>query len=259
VRPSLAAGAFDGSAHPIAVVQPVIARHLVAVARMEGAEHVAHGASGEDRARLETLVSSLAPDLVMHALHESAAGDGISQHLWARTVAVAPSAAAPANAYSRTAEPAACAAHPAVVDIAFDRAVPVAVNGVALELDALIEVVDTIAGDHGVGRSEARLPDGTRMIIEAPAAVVLATAARELADAGLPQDLRALRQQTADAYGQLVADGKWHTPTRAALDAFTASVAAALTGSVRLSLAAGECVVLGRHVQQPASLATATL
>jgi argininosuccinate synthase len=246
IRPALVAGAFDTSAHAVAVTRPSIARHLVAVARMEGATAVAHGAVGQDRARLERLLATLAPDLTIHALGDEdlAMGrDGVSQHLWARMVSGASLADQPGSMYARTSAPAALAAHPAVVALTLDRGVPVAVNGVSLELDALIEVIDTIAGDHGVGRFETA-SEGVNSLVEAPAAVVLGAATRALAAAALPADLVARRAQVASAYGSLIADGGWHTPTRAALDDFTGACADSLTGIVTLELAGGHCRVL---------------
>lgn len=245
IRPALVAGAFDEDPHAVAVTRPVIAKHLVAVAKMEGAAGVAHGATGRDRARLERLLATLAPDLTIHAIagqHVAMNGDGVSQHLWARMVSGA-SAAGAGSRYARTNAPAALAAHPAVVALTLDRGVPVAVNGVSLELDALIEVIDTIAGDHGVGRFETAT-EGVSSLIEAPAAVVLAAATQALAAAALPADLAARRAQAASAYGSLIADGGWHTPARLALDELTTACAASLTGTVTLELAGGNCRVL---------------
>ena len=246
IRPALVGGAFDASAHAVAVTRPVIARHLVAVARMEGAAAVAHGAVGADRVRLERLLATLAPELAIHALADEDIvlnGDTVAQHLWARVVTGMAVADRPESLYARTSTPAALAAHPAVVALTLDRGVPVAVNGVPLDLDALVEVIDTIAGDHGVGRFE-ETGDGVSSLIEAPAAVVLGAASRELAAAALPADLVALRAHVASAYGTLITDGGWHTPTRAALDAFAGACADALTGTVTLELAGGTCRVI---------------
>lgn len=253
LRPGLTAGAFEGVPHAVAVTRPVIARHLVAVARMEGATEVAHGARGRDRARLDRLIADLAPGVAVHALADDVTGDapGVDQNLWGRTVALPAPADAwepPApGAFTRTIEPAACAAQPAVVEIAVERGVPVAVNGVPLDIDELIEVVDTIAGDHGIGRFDFASA-ASRALVEAPAAVVLSTAIRELAAAGLDREMQALRAQMAQAYAALIDDGRWHSPARAALDAFSAASADRLTGAVRLQLLRGACRVVGRRM-----------
>jgi argininosuccinate synthase len=250
IRPALVAGAFDVSPHAVAITRPSIAQHLVAVARMEGASAVAHGARGEDRARLERLVGGLAAGLTVHALEDedvaATVGD-VTQHLWARVVTGRSPIDQSRALYARTSAPAALASHPAVVELALDKGVPVAVNGVPLELDALVEVIDTIAGDHGVGRFESA-GGGVTSLVEAPAAVVLGSAVRQLAATALPPDLAALRTRMAAAYAALVVDGAWYTRTRAALDAFTAECAAAMTGTVTLELANGNCRVLDSRV-----------
>jgi argininosuccinate synthase len=260
IRPALAAGAFEPSPLASAVTRPVIVRHLVEVARMEGAGAVAHGAVGEDRRRFERLVAAMAPDLAVHALadeDDADAGGGVTQHLWARTVVrVGQDATLPAAAYARTSAPAVLAAHPAVVRIALERGVPTAVNGVPLELDALIEVIDTIAGDHGVGRFESA-GTGGQCLVEAPAAVVLGAAVRELANAALTPALSAVRAQAALAYHALLVEGDWHSPTRHALDTFTGACASALTGTVTLELSQGECRVLECAAGEPAATAVA--
>lgn len=254
LRPALTAGAFQAGPCAVAVTRPVIASHLVAVARMEGATDVAHGATGPDRVRIERLIADLAPELTIHAMAAPSGNDhppSIDQNLWGRTVTLGTPvdqwAVAPADVFTRTSEPQTCAAHPAVVEIAIERGVPVAVNGVPLDIDELVEVVDTIAGDHGVGRFD-HASASSRALVEAPAACVLSAAIAELASTSFDRDMLALRNQMAQAYGALVDEGRWHTPARAALDAFTAASADRLSGAVRLLLLRGACRVVGRRV-----------
>jgi len=253
LRPALTAGAFDANPRAVAVTRPVIASHLVAVARMEGATVVAHGAVGRDRVRLERLIADLAPDLAIHALADDRAdtAPSIDENLWGRTVNLGepadPWALAPSDTFTRTSEPQSCAAQPAIVEIAIAGGVPVAVNGVSLDIHELVEVVDTIAGDHGVGRFDHATPV-SRSLVEAPAAAVLSAAIAELASASFDRDMLDLRDRMAQAYGTLIDEGRWHTPTRAALDAFTAASADRLSGAVRLLLLRGACRVVGRRV-----------
>jgi argininosuccinate synthase len=254
LRPALTAGAFEAGPRAIAVTRPVIAAHLVAVARMEDATEVAHGASGADRARIERLIADLAPELTIHALADTsreAAAPRIDQNLWGRTVTIGGPAdqceQAPSDAFTRTSEPHTCAAQPAIVEIAIERGVPVAVNGVPLDIDELVEVVDTIAGDHGVGRFD-QASGSARALVEAPAAAVLSAAIAELASASFDRDMLALRGQMAQAYARLIDEGRWHTPARAALDAFTAASSGQMSGAVRLLLLRGACRILGRRV-----------
>ena len=260
--PALLSGAFALDPLSIAVSRPLIASHLVSVARMEGASDLAHGARGRDRARLERLIADLAPDLRVHALDvaRGPAAVSVDEHLWGRTVTL-PAAADPAGAahsgprlFTRTHAPGACVGDAAVVEIALTAGLPVAVNGVPLDIGELIEVVDTIAGDHGVGRLDS-VQDAVRTVVESPASVVLSAAVAALAAAVLAPDTLALRSTSGEAYRALLDEGGWHSPARADLDAFVTSTAGELTGAVRLLLRGGQCQVVSHQLGQPAAFA----
>ena len=139
---------------------------------------------------------------------------------------------------------------PAYVDLVFDRGVPTTVNGVAMPLVELVASLETIAGAHGVGRIdmvENRLVGiKSREIYEAPAAVVLHAAHRELESLVIPRDLERIKAGLSPVYADLVYNGLWFTPTRRAIDALVADVQQHVTGSVRLKLFKGNCRVVGR-------------
>ncbi|HEX7087307.1 MAG TPA: argininosuccinate synthase domain-containing protein [Vicinamibacterales bacterium] len=247
VGPALAAGALSPPVNPVALALPVMVRRLVEVARIEGAVTIGHALEGPDALVLERLVRSLAPDLAIVGPGPDAPAQATRAFatLWGRAVRF-DAAAAPARLFTRTRDPGARPSETAVVEIAIEAGVPVAVNGIALALDELIEVVGTIAGDHGVGRFDHRSGDAApvmRAIIEAPAAVVLADAVEALAAVTLDPLSLSLRRQLAPAYAGLLTDGHWHTPARTALDAFTAASAAAIAGTVALQLSEGACRV----------------
>ena len=262
VRPALLAGAFARDPLSVAVSRPLIASHLVSIARLEGASDVAHGARGRDRARLERLIADLAPELRIHALdvERGPAAVRVDEHLWGRTVTMpaATDAAGPAHAgprlFTRTHAPGACVGEAAVVEIALAAGLPVAVNGVPLDIGELIEVVDTIAGDHGIGRLDSVL-GAVRTVVESPASVVLSAAVAALASAALAPDALALRSISGEAYRALLDEGGWHSPARADLDACVTSTAGELTGAVRLLLQGGQCQVVGHQLGQPAPCA----
>ena len=97
----------------------------------------------------------------------------------------------------------------------------------------------------------ARLEDqrtgvGSALTIEAPAAVVLHAAHRELEKLVLPRDLERLTHDLARTYADLVYNGLWFSPTREAIDAFAGTIQPRVTGSVRLKLFKGNCHVVGR-------------
>ena len=127
---------------------------------------------------------------------------------------------------------------------------PTAINGVAMPLLELIASLGTIAGAHGVGRVdmvENRLVGiKSREIYEAPAAVVLHAAHKELQKLVTTRDLDRLARLISLHYADLVYNGLWFTPTRAALDAFVENVQERVTGTVRLKLFKGDCRIVGR-------------
>ena len=128
--------------------------------------------------------------------------------------------------------------------------VPAAINGVEMPLVELIDSLETIAGVHGVGRIdmvENRLVGiKSREIYEAPAALVLHQAHRELEGLVIPKDLQRLKQRLSQEYADIVYNGLWFSPTRAAIDAFMQNIQPRVTGTIRLKLYKGDCRVVGR-------------
>ena len=99
----------------------------------------------------------------------------------------------------------------------------------------------------------------SREIHEAPAAVVLHAAHRELERFVTTRELDRLCRQMGAAYGELVYNGQWFTPARDAIDAFVGAVQQRVTGDVRVRLFRGDCQVIGRrspHAIYDPSLAT---
>ena len=158
---------------------------------------------------------------------------------------------APEEVFTLTRAPQDCPDEPAYVEIAFDAGVPVAANGIDMSILELIESLDTIAGAHGVGRVdmvENRLVGiKSREIYEAPAAVVLHAAHRELESLVIPRELERLTHDVSRAYADLVYNGLWFSPTREAIDALVRTIQPRVTGSVRLKLFKGGFRVVGRR------------
>ena len=211
VLPVLQAGALYEGRYPLvsALSRPLIARHLVAVARESGANAVAHGCTGKgnDQVRFEVAVAALAPDLAVLApvrdwgmtreqeiayaeLHgievpvKRGAAYSIDQNLWGRSIEAGPLedpwAAPPEEAYALTLSPERAFHAAQEVEIGFEAGVPVAVDGEELGLVELIGRAAALAGAHGVGRIdmiENRLVGiKSREVYEAPAAALLLTA-----------------------------------------------------------------------------------
>jgi argininosuccinate synthase len=137
------------------------------------------------------------------------------------------------------------------VDIDFERGVPTKINGVAMRFVELIQSLETIAGAHGIGRIdmvENRTAGAkSREIYEAPAAVVLHTAHRELQAFVTPRDLERLTSELGVKYADLVYKGLWYSGTRQAIDALVSHVQQRVTGAIRMRLFKGDCVVVGRQ------------
>jgi argininosuccinate synthase len=175
-------------------------------------------------------------------------------NLWGRSIECGvledPWTEPPEEIYTLTKAPAECPDEPAYVDIAFERGVPVALNGVTMPLVELIGTLSTIAGAHGVGRIdvvENRLVGiKSREVYEAPAALALHAAHKELQKLVTTRDLDRFARTVSLHYADIVYDGLWFTPLREALDAFVNQVQERVTGVVRLKLVKGDCRIVGR-------------
>jgi argininosuccinate synthase len=282
VLPALQAGAVYEDKYPLATAlgRPLIARHLVEIARLEGADVVAHGCGtekGNDAIRIDLAVRALNPNL--EVLAPLAVWDVTKQekvafarkrgipvpatadspyttdvNLWGRSIEYGvlddPWREPPDDVYLVTQSPSEASNIPAYVEIEFEKGVPVAINGVSLSLVELISSLETIGGAHGVGRIdvlENRLGDTkSREIYEAPAGVLLHTAHRELQKYVTPRDLDRLAKEVATRYADLVYNGLWYSPTREAIDAFVAKIQERVTGAIRLKLFKGGHHVVGR-------------
>ncbi len=175
-------------------------------------------------------------------------------NLWGRSIECGvledPWQEPPEDIYTLTKAPVGAPDRPAYVEIDFEQGVPVSINGVAMPLVELIQSLETIAGGHGVGRIdmvENQLAGlKSREVYEAPAAVVLHAAHRDLQRFVVPRELERLTSDLAVAYADLVYNGLWFSPTREAIDAFVARVQQRVSGTIRLRLFKGACQVVGR-------------
>ncbi|HXW08636.1 MAG TPA: argininosuccinate synthase [Vicinamibacterales bacterium] len=282
IVPALQAGALYEGGYPMAtaLARPLIAKRLVQVARMEAAAAIAHGCRGKgnDQVRLDVSARAFDPTVqviaparlwnmsraeVLAYAHERtlpippAAESPYSTdaNLWGRSVECGaledPWQEPPEEIFTLTRRPADCPDEPAYVEIEFDAGAPVRANGVEMPLAELIESIETIAGAHGVGRidmMENRLVGiKSREIYEAPAAVLLHAAHRELQTLVIARDLERLAHQLARAYADLVYNGLWFSQLREAIDAFVRAIQPRVTGAVRLKLFKGGFRVVGRR------------
>jgi argininosuccinate synthase len=186
----------------------------------------------------------------------------VDQNLWGRTIEAGvledPWAAPPEDAFAWTVPPASTSAVREVV-VSFEAGQPVALHaggsgGRALEASGFTGVVAALnrhGGAAGFGRVDMienrRVGIKSREVYEVPGALATIAAHRELEDLTLDRDVLHEKARLEIRYAELVYDGLWFSPLRAALDAFIAETQQAVSGEVRLELSPGRCQVTGRR------------
>lgn len=283
VLPAIWAHARYEGKYPLATAlgRPLIAKHLVEVAKREGAEFVAHGCTGKgnDQVRLEVGVRTLNPDLkiiaplrewefktreeeIEYAKDRNIPIDvtkktpySIDKNIWGIAIEAGvledPMTEPPEDAYVMTK---ACDKTPKkarYIEITFEKGVPVKLNGKQMPLTALIEKLNELAGAYGVGRFdmiENRLVGiKSREVYEAPAADVLLKAHEELEGFVMDREFIHYKRVLSEKYSELVYFGLWFSPLKKALDAFFSSNQRRVTGKVRMKLDRGHAICVGRE------------
>ena len=283
VFPTLRAGAVYARTYLLgtSMARPLMAARQVEAARRAGADAVAHGCTGKgnDQVRFELTYAALAPDLRVIApwrewefkgredLIAYVRGKGVpiqatlekpystDRNLWHCSheggILEDPALEPPEHIFVMTAAPTAAPDQPIIVAIGFEEGVPVTVDHAPLGPVALLETLNEIAGEHGVGRAdvvEDRLVGmKSRGVYETPGGTLLHAAHRELEQLVLDRRTLRLKDELALRYADLVYDGRWWTPEREALDAGIASTQRNVTGTVRLKLYKGSVTVAGRE------------
>jgi argininosuccinate synthase len=178
----------------------------------------------------------------------------IDQNVWGRAVETGfledPWNAPIEDVYAYTQDPSVQREADEVV-ISFKDGAPVAIDGTPVSMLEAIQQLNARAGAQGVGRLdmvEDRLVGiKSREVYEAPGALVLLAAHREIEDLTVERDLRRFTQGVRQRWTELVYDGLWFSPLRRALDAFLDSAQEHVTGEVRLRLHGGSAVPTGRR------------
>lgn len=281
VFPALKANAIYEGQYPLATAlgRPLIARLLVETARKEKAVAVAHGSTGKgnDQVRFDVSVATLAPELKVVAparewgmtreetISYAEKHDipipikvtspySIDENLWGRSIECGvledPWAEPPEEVFAWTKSPLASPEQPEYIEIGFVSGIPVSLNGVEMDGVALIQQLNAVAGKHGVGRIdhvESRLVGiKSREIYEAPAAVVLLKAHQALEAMTLTKDQLRFNQKVSCEYADMVYNGLWFTALRRDLAAYVDSAQRYVTGTIRVKLFKGTCMVVGR-------------
>jgi len=283
VFPALRAGARYEHKYLLgtSLARPIIAKRQVEIALDEGADYVAHGCTGKgnDQVRFELTFQALAPELkviapwrewdirsredalayaekhnipvaqskeniysrdqnLLHLSHEG----GVLEDPWTPP---------PDNLYQLTKSPADGPDRPEYVEIGFNRGTPVSVNGKELEPVALLEKLNELGGEHGVGRIdivENRLVGmKSRGVYETPGGTILWEAHQSLESITLDRETSHYKANVANKYAEIVYDGQWFSPLREAIDAFVESTQESVTGEVLVQLFRGQASAVGRR------------
>jgi argininosuccinate synthase len=269
-----------------ALARCLIAQELVRTAREEGCSQVAHSAAskGNDQIRMEIAIAAQDPRLtvlapvrqwkfssledklsyaVRHRVDVGApAGRAVSfdRNLWGVSVFLPELSNSwqepPASAYTLTRSPEKAPSEPAIVTISFESGVPTRLGDRALGPIALVQELNRLGAEHGIGRSDV-IEDRlfgikSRELYETPAATLLLTAHRDLEYLVQSRELIHHREALSRRYAELVYMGLWFHDLRRALESFFNETQRNVTGAVRLKLYKGSCTILGR--QSPHSL-----
>ena len=294
VAPAIKANALYGGKYPLftALGRPLIARKLVEAAREVGAEIIAHGSTGKgnDQVRFDVTTASIAPDLTVvapvrdwnmsrpeemayaeeHGIPVPATNESpysVDENLWGRSVEAGPledpNHEPTEDVFALTTAPENAPDKPQYVELGFQEGLPTTLDGEDLPAVDLISELGAVAGANGVGRIdmvEDRLVGiKSREIYEAPAALAIIAAHRELETLTLTRDVLRFKTTVEQRYTELTYEGLWFTPLKSALDAFVAETQKTVTGTVRLKLYKGNCTIVGRkapHALYSKDLAT---
>src|SRR5919201_1630311 len=283
VLPAIKANADYGDGYPLftALGRPLIAKLAVQYARRSGCDTIAHGCTGKgnDQVRIEGTVATLAPELKVIAPVRSwqmgrdeeiayarkhgipvkggveTAPYSIDDNLWGRSSEgrwIEDLAHAPDDdVFQLVTRPEVAPDEPQTVQIAFERGVPVALNGSRMRLVELLEAAAQIGMRHGVG-IVAHIEDRivglkVRDIYEVPAAAILLKAHRELERLVGTIHQNQFKPELDRKWAYLVYAGLWWEPLREDIDAYIDHVNQQVTGTIGLKLYKGSARVVTRE------------
>ncbi|MFM7406317.1 MAG: argininosuccinate synthase [Cuspidothrix sp.] len=279
--PAIQANALYENRYPLgtALARPLIAKILVEAAAKYGADAIAHGCTGKgnDQVRFDVSCTALNPNLKILAparewgmSREQTIAYGeqfgipapvkksspfsIDKNLLGRSIEAGtledPANEPPEEIYEMTKAIADTPNEPEYLEIGFQKGLPTTINGTSKNPVELIEQLNKIVGNHGIGRIdmiENRLVGiKSREIYESPAMIVLINAHRDLESLTLTADVSQYKRGIEETYTKIVYNGLWYSPLKAALDAFIQQTQERVSGVVRLKLFKGNATIVGR-------------
>lgn len=278
IWPTLKAGAVYENDYLLgtSMARPLMAKRLVEIAEKEGAYYIAHGCTGKgnDQVRFESTIHALNPAIKIIApwrIWDLKSREDLLDYAEKHNIPVAQSLK---KIYSRdqniwhisheggnlenpwnehlddilvmSVPPEEAPDQPTFVDIDFEQGAPVGLNGKKMSPLDLLTELNKIGGENAVGTIdiiENRLVGmKSRGVYETPGGTILFKAHASLEKLILDRDTMNYKNMVALKYAQLVYDGLWFTPLKAALDAFVDAVQAPVTGTVKMKLYKGSCL-----------------
>lgn len=283
IYPALKANAVYESKYFLATAlsRPLIGKVLADVAKKEGAKYIGHGCTGKgnDQVRIEVSLAALSSGLeviapvrvwdftsrdeqIEYAKKNNILVDAtkkspysIDENLWGVSIECGvlenPAIEPPEEAYQITTSPAKAQAKAEYVTIAFEKGVPVSIDDKKYKPVELINKLRDLGCRNGVGRSdiiENRLVGiKSREVYEAPAALILHTAHKELEALVLDRELLHFKDIISHKYSELIYYGLWYSPLKDSLDKFIDNTQKNVTGKIKIKLYRGNCAVVGRE------------
>ncbi|MBI5880042.1 MAG: argininosuccinate synthase [Chloroflexi bacterium] len=283
IYPTLRAGAVYERKYLLGTsfARPLIAKKMVEIAEKEGADAVAHGATGRgnDQVRFDMTVMALNPRLQIivpwrewslksrkdlldycdengipttasrtkiyshdkNLFHYSTEG-GLLENPWNEPVGD--------GIFEMTMAPEKAPDQATMIDIDFEEGYPTKVNGREMQPVQMMDYLNKVGGENGIGRVdlvENRLVGmKSHGIYETPGGTILVEALRDLETLTLDRDSAHFKEVVALRYAELVYYGQWFTPLRAAIDAFVNVLQKRTTGTVKLKLYKGNVTPVAR-------------
>ena len=291
IFPTMQAGAVYEDKYLLGTsfARPVIAKAIVDIAKKEGADAICHGCTGKgnDQVRFELTIKAFAPEMTIIAPWriwniksreeeiEYAEAHNIplkinretnyskDKNLW-HLSHEGLDLEDPANEPQYEKEgflemgvsPMQAPDKPTYVSIHFEKGVPTAIDGRAMGAVEIVETLNKIGGENGVGLAdlvENRLVGmKSRGVYETPGGTILYEAHRLLETITLDKATQHYKQLVAVKFGEMVYDGQWFTPLREALSAFVSKTQETVTGDVKLRIYKGNVTSAG--ITSPYSL-----
>ncbi len=266
------------------IARPLIAKKQIEIARKEGADAVAHGATGKgnDQIRFELTYYALKPGIKVIApwrewsfdsreslinyanihgipvtatkakpfstdrnlFHISYEG-GILEDPWKEP---------PADMYTMTRPLEKTPDRPEYIELEFHKGDPAAINGKKMSPAKLLEKLNAVGGRHGVGRIDIvenrYVGIKSRGVYETPGGTILHMARRAVESITLDREVKHMLDSLMPKYAELVYYGYWFSPEREALQGMIDGIQESVSGTVRLKLYKGNCLVVGRKAPQ---------